>query len=69
MAQRHKKRQEKDFEEAASQKRPTLVGEFLQFLRHNRKWWLTPIIVVLLLAGLLVILQGTGFLPFIYALL
>ena len=63
---KEKKRPQR-FEDAASQKRPTLVGEFIQFLRHNRKWWLIPIIVVLLLAGLLVVLQGTGLLPWFYA--
>jgi len=45
---------------------PTLLAEFLDFLRHNRKWWLLPILVVLLLFGVLIFLSGTGAAPFIY---
>jgi len=45
---------------------PSLVREFLDFLRHNKKWWLLPIIVVLLLFGVLIFLSGTGAAPFIY---
>ena len=45
-----------------------LVREFWDFLRHNKKWWLAPIIVILVLFGLLIILAGTGAAPFIYTL-
>ena len=45
-----------------------IVREFVDFLAHNKKWWLTPIIVVLMLFGLLIILAGTGAAPFIYTL-
>jgi hypothetical protein len=45
-----------------------LLGEFWDFIRHNKKWWLIPIIAVLLLVGLLVILGGTALAPFIYTL-
>ena len=45
-----------------------LVPEFVDFLRHNKKWWLTPIILVLLLLGLFVVLGSTGAAPFIYTL-
>ena len=38
------------------------------FLRENKKWWLLPILVVLLLFGLLIFLAGTGLAPFIYTL-
>ena len=40
----------------------------VDFLLHNKSWWLTPIIVMLLLVGLLVMLAGTGAAPFIYTL-
>jgi len=56
------------FEQQAEQPQPGLVREFWDFLRLNRKWWLTPIIVVLLLVGLVLILGGTGLAPFIYTL-
>ena len=45
---------------------PTLLGELWNFLRHNKKWWLLPILVVLLLFGVLIFLSGTGAAPFIY---
>jgi hypothetical protein len=54
---------------AESQVRRTgLTREFLDFVRHNKKWWLIPILVVIFLVGLLVVLGGTGTAPFIYAL-
>jgi len=45
-----------------------LLREYWDFLRHNKKWWLIPIIVALLLVGVLVILGGTAAAPFIYTL-
>lgn len=46
-----------------------VVAEFGAFLRHNRKYWLLPIVAVLLLAGfVLVASQGSAIAPFIYAL-
>lgn len=56
------------FEQQAGMKSDGIVGEFWEFLRHNKKWWLTPIIVMLLLVGLLVVLGGSGAAPFIYTL-
>jgi hypothetical protein len=44
------------------------LQEYWQFLLHNKKWWLIPIIVALLLVGVLVILGGTAAAPFIYTL-
>jgi hypothetical protein len=60
--------QAEQFEEAAAGPQTGLVGEFLYFLAHNKKWWLVPIILVLLLVGILVVLGGTGAAPFIYTL-
>ena len=34
-----------EFEEQAGAKHRGLVAEFWDFLRHNKKWWLTPIIL------------------------
>ncbi len=43
--------------------------EFLRFLQMRRKYWLTPIVVVLLLLSLLIVLtQGSALAPFIYSL-
>ncbi len=57
-----------EFRQAATEKRSRFLSEFLQFLRENKKWWLAPVLVVLLLLGGLVILGGTGVAPFIYTL-
>jgi hypothetical protein len=57
-----------DFDEMARGKSPSLVVEFGDFLRHNKKWWLLPILIVLLLFGVLIFLSGTGVAPFIYTL-
>jgi hypothetical protein len=38
------------------------------FIAHNKKWWLTPIILVLLAFGVLIALGGTAAAPFIYTL-
>jgi hypothetical protein len=58
-----------EFEEAGGKERPrTFVSEFWGFLRHTKKWWLAPIIVILVLFGLLVALSSTAAAPFIYTL-
>lgn len=44
------------------------VGEFLVFVANNKKWWLTPIILALVLVGVLAVLGGSGVAPFIYSL-
>ena len=47
----------------------SILIEFWQFLRVRKKWWLTPIIVFLILLGALIVLtQGTAIAPFIYPL-
>lgn len=58
-----------DFQALANQRRSnSLPGELWAFLRHNKKYWLAPILIVLLLLGLLVFLSGTAAAPFIYTL-
>jgi hypothetical protein len=57
-----------DFAKAAEKPRTGIVGEFISFLGHNKKWWLAPIVAVLVLLGVLLILGGTGAAPFIYTL-
>jgi hypothetical protein len=56
-----------EFLQQAGQKQPGLLREFWDFLRYNKAWWLTPIILVLLLVGVLAGLAATGAAPFIYA--
>lgn len=59
-------RPEDDFQTALKEQQPGLLREFWQFLRHNKKWWLLPLLIVLLLFGILIVLSGTGAAPFIY---
>jgi len=66
--QTEQKQQAQSLEQQASQSQRGIVGEFVDFLLHNKKWWLTPIVVVLLMLGLFVVLGGTGAAPFIYTL-
>ena len=54
--------------QASSEERTSLVREFIQFLGENKKWWLAPIVVSILLLGGLVLLGGTAAAPFIYTL-
>ncbi len=45
------------------------VSELWQFLKVRKKWWLAPILVILLLlGGLIVLTQGSAIAPFIYSL-
>ena len=54
--------------QAAAQSQPGLLRETLNWLRHNKKWWLLPILLGLFLVGTLVVLSGTAVAPFIYTL-
>jgi hypothetical protein len=56
-----------DFERlAAKNRRSNIVAEFWDFLRHNKKWWLLPILIVLLAMGTLLIAVSSPLAPFIY---
>jgi predicted cobalt transporter CbtA len=57
-----------DFAAQATSERTGLVGEFADFLKENKKWWLAPIVIAILGLGLLVLLGGTAAAPFIYTL-
>jgi len=46
----------------------SIIGEFWDFVKVRKKWWLAPIIFILLLLSALIILsQGSALAPFIYA--
>lgn len=57
-----------DFAREAERRPPSLLREFVDFLLYNKKWWLTPIVLVLLLLGVLVALGGSTAAPFVYTL-
>ena len=68
MSERDPRPDDGDFAAQAAQRRTGLVSEFWAFLRDNKKWWLAPIIVSMLLLGGLVLLGGSAAAPFIYTL-
>lgn len=44
-----------------------LMGELWAFMKVRKKWWLLPVIVVMMAVGaLLVFAQGSALAPFIY---
>ncbi len=46
-----------------------ILKELWEFIRKNKKYWLIPIIIVLVLVGFLLFLtEGSAFAPFIYTL-
>jgi competence protein ComGC len=47
----------------------SFLREFWEFLRERKKFWLLPILLVLLLiGGLMALTQGSAIAPFIYPL-
>jgi hypothetical protein len=45
----------------------SLLKEFWAYLSVRKKWWLLPVLMVLLvMGGLLILAQGSAVAPFIY---
>ncbi|MFO1094899.1 MAG: DUF5989 family protein [Planctomycetaceae bacterium] len=63
---RRQETERRDLRELVESPQPGLLAEFWLFLRENKKWWLLPLLLALLVLGLLVVLSGTGLAPFIY---
>ena len=46
-----------------------IAGEFWEFLKVRKKWWLLPIVLFLAFLGALIVLtEGSAVAPFIYTL-
>lgn len=58
----------KQFLEQSRAPRQALWRELWQLLNEHKKWWLTPIVVVMLLLGLIALFAGGSAAPFIYTL-
>ncbi len=56
------------FEASGEEKESGLLREFFAMLKENKKYWLIPIVLILLLFGVLIILGSTAAAPFIYTL-
>jgi hypothetical protein len=46
----------------------SLLAEYWNFVKYTGKWWLVPVLAIILMLGALVFLSGTGAAPFIYTL-
>lgn len=57
-----------EFEQLNQQPGQSMFAEIWQFIIENKAWWMVPIVVTLAAVGVLVVLAGTGFAPFIYTL-
>jgi len=50
-------------------KKLSTILEFFDFLKTRKKWWLAPIVIIMLLMGSLILLtEGSAVAPFIYTL-
>jgi hypothetical protein len=56
------------FEQAQQEKQAGILKEFFLFLKHNKKYWMIPILITLLALAVLILLGGTAVAPFIYTL-
>jgi hypothetical protein len=48
--------------------RPGLADELWHLIRNSKKWWLLPIIFVMVVLGALMLFSATAAAPFIYTL-
>ena len=49
--------------------RQSIIKEFFLFVKQEKKWWLVPLLAVLLIVGALVVFAGSSPLaPFLYPL-
>jgi hypothetical protein len=58
----------KAFEQAQQEKQAGILKEFFLFLKYNKKYWMVPIVLTLLVLAALILLGGTAVAPFIYTL-
>ena len=58
----------KTFADLSKEAPQGFLKEVLYLLVSDRRWWLAPIIIAMLILGALVMLSSTGVAPFIYTL-
>lgn len=56
------------FEDLARGPQQSFLKEVWHLFASDRRWWLAPIVIAILILGALVMLTGTGAAPFIYTL-
>ena len=60
--------QKDEFEKASQDKQGNLISEFWGFLMQTKKFWLLPLIIVMLILATLLVLTSSSVAPFIYTL-
>jgi len=46
----------------------SIIKEFWEFLKHSKRWWLLPIVVILVLLSVFILLtESSAVFPMIYA--
>ena len=63
------KQQPSKFEEAISDSgREGVLSDFWYLLKRTKKWWLVPLLIILVALGAVMLAGGTAAAPFIYTL-
>ena len=57
-----------EFERLAAERPRGFLAEFVGFLWEEKRWWLMPIVLVLLVISLFIVVTNTAVGPFIYVL-
>ncbi|MEC8691060.1 MAG: DUF5989 family protein [Verrucomicrobiota bacterium] len=57
---------DKSFENLLDDKQPGFLREFWHFFCNNKKWWLWPILISLLVVLVLVLIGNSPLAPFFY---
>lgn len=48
---------------------PNIISDFYKYIKEKKKYWLIPIIIMLILVGVLIVFgQSSALSPFVYAL-
>jgi hypothetical protein len=55
-----------EFARQGEMKRGSFVGEFFHMVRTKRKWWILPLVLILVAFGVMMVLSSSGVAPFIY---
>jgi len=56
------------FDRLAKERPAGIASDLVDFFRHSKRWWIPPIVIVLLVFGAIVGLGASGAAPFIYTL-
>jgi hypothetical protein len=58
----------REFEREFKRSRSTLLRGFFELLQDNKKWWMLPIVTIMLLFAVLMVLSNSAAASFIYSL-